>query len=208
MYSKAWSRCFSRVCRTNTLFCSTDALRRFNKRRLKYEFFLLTLSHPTRLLLDHRQFGENRTRVEHDQRWTDVFYSQDLMKKCPLQHRKQIESVESVYLDFQGIRFRWRGRADEPLSLTRLTPYRRDWRDLDKRIRKSKPRIDDKNNLPLGNKWNANVLFTPLIGTTIVCPALFPPAHLAQTSISADKISTSLPFPSSPHCEPRTTVTD
>lgn len=63
-------------------------------------------------------------------------------------------------------------------------------------------------NLPLGNKWNANVLFTPLIGTTIVCPALFPPAHLAQTSISADRISTSLPFPSSPHCEPRTTVTD
>ena len=41
----------------------------------------------------------------------------------------------------------------------------------------------------------------------MVCPALFPPAHLAQTSASAAKISTSFPFPSSPHCAPSTTVT-
>jgi len=50
--------------------------------------------------------------------------------------------------------------------------------------------------------------FSGPTGTTIVCPALFPPAHLAQMSTSADKISTNFPFPSSPHCDPRTTVTE
>jgi len=63
--------------------------------------------------------------------------------------------------------------------------------------------------IPLGRRWKAKVVFTlsgPM-GTTIVCPALLPPAHRAQMSNSADKISTNLPLPSSPHCAPRTTVT-
>ena len=62
--------------------------------------------------------------------------------------------------------------------------------------------------VPLGNKWNANVLltFSGPMGTTIVCPALFPPAHRAHISKSAERMSTSLPLPSSPHCEPSTTV--
>jgi hypothetical protein len=42
----------------------------------------------------------------------------------------------------------------------------------------------------------------------MVWPALFPPAKRAQMSASADSISTSLPFPSSPHCAPRTAVTN
>ena len=50
--------------------------------------------------------------------------------------------------------------------------------------------------------------FSGPTGTTMVCPALFPPAHLAQMSTCADKISTSFPFPSSPHWDPRTTVTE
>ena len=41
----------------------------------------------------------------------------------------------------------------------------------------------------------------------MVWPALFPPAKRAQMSASADRISTSLPLPSSPHCAPRTAVT-
>ena len=45
------------------------------------------------------------------------------------------------------------------------------------------------------------------MGTTIVCPALFPPAQRAQMSKLAERMSTSLPLPSSPHCDPSTTVT-
>ena len=62
---------------------------------------------------------------------------------------------------------------------------------------------------PLGRRWNANVVFvfSGPIGTTMVCPALLPPAQRAHTSTSADRMSTSLPLPSSPHCEPSTTVT-
>jgi len=63
--------------------------------------------------------------------------------------------------------------------------------------------------VPHGRRWNASVVGTRSgpIGTTIVWPALFPPANRAQISTSADSMSTSLPLPSSPHCDPRTTVT-
>ena len=66
-----------------------------------------------------------------------------------------------------------------------------------------------KTDVPLGRRWKAKVVFTfsGPTGTKIVCPALLPPAHRAQMSKSADRISTSLPLPSSPHCAPRTTVT-
>lgn len=47
--------------------------------------------------------------------------------------------------------------------------------------------------------------FVPL--TTMVWPALFPPWQRAQRSTVAQRISTSFPLPSSPHWEPRTTVT-
>lgn len=65
---------------------------------------------------------------------------------------------------------------------------------------------------PLGKRWNAKVFHTVCpsavgTGATIVCPALFPPAHRAHTSAFAARMSTSFPFPSSPHCEPSTTVT-
>jgi hypothetical protein len=43
--------------------------------------------------------------------------------------------------------------------------------------------------------------------TTIVCPAFEPPATLAQISYLKDMISTSFPFPSSPHWDPSTTST-
>lgn len=64
--------------------------------------------------------------------------------------------------------------------------------------------------LPLGSKWKAKVVgtFSGPMGAMIVWPALFPPAHLAQMSTLADRISTNLPFPSSPHCDPKTTVTE
>ena len=109
-------------------------------------------------------------------------------------------SRESTSLKKEG---RWTTKPDpiNPVQEGLTRPWTKDIDYL---------RLNEKSNdspLPLGNKWNANVLLTPSIGTTIVCPALFPPAHLAQTSTSADRISTSLPFPSSPHCEPRTTVT-
>jgi len=39
----------------------------------------------------------------------------------------------------------------------------------------------------------------------MVCPALDPPATRAHTSYDWDRISTSFPFPSSPHCPPSTT---
>lgn len=54
---------------------------------------------------------------------------------------------------------------------------------------------------PEGSKWN--LYFLP--STTIVCPALDPPATRAHTSYDWDRISTSFPFPSSPHCPPSTT---
>ena len=41
----------------------------------------------------------------------------------------------------------------------------------------------------------------------MVCPALLPPAQRAHTSTSDERISTSFPFPSSPHCAPSTTET-
>lgn len=60
---------------------------------------------------------------------------------------------------------------------------------------------------PDGRRWKSNFFFDSPFPTTIVCPALFPPAHLAQISASLARISTSFPFPSSPHWDPRTTVT-
>lgn len=55
-------------------------------------------------------------------------------------------------------------------------------------IRKSK-------NLPEGNRWKSNLVltFSGPIGTTKVWPALFPPAHLAHTSMSALMMSESFP---------------
>ena len=55
--------------------------------------------------------------------------------------------------------------------------------------------------IPQGRRWNAYLVPS----TTMVCPALEPPLNLAQTSQSLARMSTSLPLPSSPHCEPRMT---
>ena len=41
----------------------------------------------------------------------------------------------------------------------------------------------------------------------MVCPALLPPAQRAHISTSDERISTSFPLPSSPHCAPSTTET-
>ena len=39
------------------------------------------------------------------------------------------------------------------------------------------------------------MVFLPFTVATIVCPALFPPAHRAQMSAVEARMSTSLPFP-------------
>jgi hypothetical protein len=60
---------------------------------------------------------------------------------------------------------------------------------------------------PEGRRLKAYLTFSPLsLLTTMVWPALLPPAQRAQTSASAARMSTSLPLPSSPHWEPRLAV--
>ena len=44
------------------------------------------------------------------------------------------------------------------------------------------------------------------LSITNVCPALWPPWKRTTTSASLDSQSTIFPFPSSPHCEPTTTI--
>ena len=56
--------------------------------------------------------------------------------------------------------------------------------------------------IPEGSRWN----FRTLSPRTTVCPALLPPWNLATHVALSANLSTSLPFPSSPHWAPSTTV--
>ena len=87
----------------------------------------------------------------------------------------------------------------------------KDWRDLEQRISISRANGNHDNPyLPLSrNEMQTSCWHHRSVrrGTTIVCLALFPPVHLAETSTTAHRTPTSLLFPSYPHREPRLTVT-
>lgn len=163
-----------------------------------------TTSLPIQPLSSHPQSGGNRIQAEPDQRQEDGQCSQGLKSD---QHLGENASKQSFTLSFKRIQLFEKARnvnddtiPDQSNTLFVHQTYSHRQKTVTDHLAKDSP---------LGSRWKAYFRDFPAgSGTTIVWPALLPPAHLAQTSISPDRISTSLPLPSSPHCDPRTTVTD
>lgn len=203
--ARAWS--LSRISWTNPLLCGSDTVwNHWYKCKTKDDVrCIFTWIRQALLLWDHLRFDESRIQGVHDQIQIICQCSRDLFD-VRHDYRTRPNSLSP---------WDWRASSSAKKDGTWTTtpdpisPVHLGLTSPSTEIYQITTRQYKSNDVPLGKRWKANVVltFSGPIGTTIVWPALLPPAHRAQTSISADRISTNFPFPSSPHCEPSTTVT-